>query len=238
MTLVGSGCTMSRPKGAYKPNQASLEPSIADFESDAGLVEIDGGPRAGFPTSRGRIGIEDDEGLSASERALLPLTGRYVLKADMYSKVEVDQLFARLELENTATNLSVAEISLDPDTGKLNMIERLCHQRYAHRCLQGCSSWITEVDARVTPFFPYVERTLTISGGGFESKSVSQALGFDGSPRDLPAADDDRRVWNVSGGRARGRADAHRGRGNACRNRRLLGPHRAAPKLELLWKAP
>lgn len=199
ISLFDSGCTLSRPKGAYKPRQEAREPSVADFESDAGSFDVDGGPRNGLPPSRGLIGTDDVRGLSAEERALLPLTGRYALRADMHSKIRVAQLFARLELDNTATNLSVAEISLDKESGTLQMVERLCYQRYEHDCIQGCSRWTTDVDARVTPFFPYVTRTLEVDGSRFESKSVAQALGFDGSPSDLPSEDGDARVWNVSG---------------------------------------
>ncbi len=199
--LTLAGCTLSRPKGAYKPRAELKEPSVADFSDDAGAFDGDSGrgPRAGLPPAHGVIGTDDTRGLSAEERALLALTGRYVLRADMHSKVEVDQGFARLELENTAANWSVAEISLDPVSSALQMVERLCYQRYEHRCIQGCSTWMTDVDARVTPFFPYVKRTLDVEGSSFESKSVAQALGFDGSPSDLPTEEGDARVWNVSG---------------------------------------
>ncbi len=195
--ILTSGC-VSRPKGAYKPRDTLREPSMGTFVEDAG-VELEGGPRSGLPNTPGIIGSENGEALSDAERVLLPLTGRYVMRAEIHSVAEVNQAFARLKVENTATNLSVAEVSLDPDSGKLRMTERLCYQRFQHRCVTGCTNWSTDVDARVTQFFPYVDRILTVAGEKFASATAFGALGYDGSPDDLPATDDDSRVWNVSG---------------------------------------
>jgi len=196
--LCAAGC-IARPEGSYTPEERTVDPGTGDFADEAGVPSSDAGPRAGLPGSNGVIGTDAEGSVPAAMRGLLKLTGRYALKRQMHSVVKVEQSFARLEVENTTTHLSVAEIALDPNTGTLNMIERLCYQQYSHDCVRGCTTWDTDVDARVTRFFPYVERVITVRGGRFQSDIGIEGLGYDGKASDLPSAEDDARIWNVSG---------------------------------------
>lgn len=200
--FVAAACAVScvgRPEGSYKPEERFSAPSTGDFADEAGVTDSDGGPRSGLPAPGGLIGTDDEGSVPASMRGLLKLTGRYALKREMHSVVKVEQSFARLEVQNTTTHLSVAELALDPETGTLNMTERLCYQRYSHECVQGCTTWDTDVDARVTRFFPYVQRVLTVRGDRFQSDIGVEGLGYDGDADRLPSQGDDERVWNVSG---------------------------------------
>jgi hypothetical protein len=55
------------------------------------------------------------------------------------------------------------------------------------------------MDARVTAFFPYTEHVIEVAGERFSSDLALTALGYDGSPFEMPAGKSDARVWNVSG---------------------------------------
>jgi hypothetical protein len=136
----------------------------------------------------------------------IALTGRYLMRADMYNVGTVKQVGVSLKVANAVTYFSVAQVDFDVVSKAFQMTERLCYQQFQHECVDGCDSWTSQVDARATPLFPYVKRPLTLANNELKGATVSAALGFVGDVDVLPQSAMDARVWDLGGG-----ADIHEG---------------------------
>lgn len=211
-SLLLGACHVPRPEGSFEPADAG------DGQSDLGKLfekkdaAVDArahDARASIARDAGTTPPEtdagdDDEPMETTdpENPLAGLTGRYLMRMDMYSTAQVKEALSTLRMRSRVSNLLVAEVSLGDSEGRLVSRETLCDQTYAHACEEGCTSWETSLDPGLSAEF-FAERNWTreleldADARTLKGGELTMALGFDEVDGEsaLPSSTSDARVW-------------------------------------------